>query len=73
MSGASEEFAERAADDGFLRRQGIELDRERVLAAAATYEALRPAIEELRRVPLSFIDPWEPASALAWLENGGEL
>lgn len=55
-----------------LHKQGIELDRDRVVAAAATYELLRPAIEELRRVPLSFIDPWEPASALAWLESGGE-
>lgn len=55
-----------------LRRQGIAFDTERLAAAAATYELLRPAIEELRTVPLSFVDPWEPSSALAWLESGGE-
>jgi hypothetical protein len=54
-----------------LRELGIELLPARVESAAATYAKLRPAIEELRRVPLPFLDAWEPSAAISWIENGG--
>ncbi len=60
-------------DDSAIRDQGIELTPARLESAAQTYEALLPRIETLRQVHLSYLEPvWEPASALRWIESGGE-
>jgi hypothetical protein len=52
--------------------QGLGFAPERYAAAVATHDGLRDALLRLRAVPLSFLEPvLEPASALAWIENGG--
>jgi MFS family permease len=56
--------------------QGIEayLSQERLDFAVRVHTALRPKLEALRAVPLSFLEPViEPATSLAWLERGGQL
>jgi hypothetical protein len=61
-------------DDRALRDQGIEFSAARLESAAQIYAGLRPGIERLRAVPLSFTDPvWEPGHALQWIESGGEV
>ncbi|GAA1507669.1 hypothetical protein GCM10009788_09610 [Nocardioides humi] len=51
--------------------QDIALTPERLAQAYATHAATRPALEQLRRLPLSFLEPTEPAAALLWIRNGG--
>jgi hypothetical protein len=52
--------------------QGLELSEERLAQAVATHTTLRPALDALRDVPLSFLEPvLEPATALRWIERGG--
>ena len=54
------------------RHQGLELSDERLDQAVATHAALRPSLEALRDVELSFLEPvLEPATALRWIERGG--
>lgn len=60
-------------DNEAIKDQGIEFEHGRFETAAAIYEQLRGPILELRKVPLSFLEPLaEPATALRWIENGGE-
>jgi hypothetical protein len=61
-----EDFRHRAADQGF------EFELARYAAALATHSGMRDALLRLRKVPLSFLDPTEPNSALSWIENGGK-
>ena len=51
--------------------QGIRLPAELLAGAVAAHAQLRAELEELRRVPLSFIDLVEPATVSAWIERGG--
>jgi hypothetical protein len=62
-----EQFAWQAADQGF------EFEVSRYAAALTAHRGMRAALLRLRAVPLSFLDPAEPGTALAWLENGGTL
>jgi hypothetical protein len=53
-----------------LADQGLSLSAARVTAAAATHGRMRPGLEQLRSLELSFLEPViEPASALQWLET----
>ncbi|MCW2540230.1 MAG: hypothetical protein JWN95_1955 [Frankiales bacterium] len=61
-----EDFQSRAADQGF------EFELARYAAALSTHAGMRDALLRLRKVPLSFLEPTEPNSALVWIENGGE-
>jgi hypothetical protein len=62
---AVEDFRRRAADQGF------EFEIARYAAALDTHSGMREALVRLRKVPLCFLDPTEPNSALIWIENGG--
>jgi hypothetical protein len=55
----------------FAANQGLTLSEERLEAALATHVGLRPQVDALRAVPLSFLEPLEPATALLWIERGG--
>jgi hypothetical protein len=56
----------------FAANQGISLSDERLAAAVANHAALRPQVDALRAVPLSFLEPvLEPGTALRWIERGG--
>ena len=58
--------------EAMLAVQGLSLEPERLEAAIAVHTALQPSLERLRSLPMSFLEPVvEPASALAWIENGG--
>lgn len=61
--------------DGFralLANQGLTLTEERLAQAVATHAAMRPDLEALRAIPLSFLEPvLEPGTALQWIEQGG--
>ena len=58
--------------EAMLAVQGLSLEPERLEAALAVHTALQPALEQLRSLPMSFLEPVvEPASALTWIENGG--
>jgi len=63
----AEQLAWQAADQGF------EFEVGRYAAALATHQVMRAALLRLRAVPLSFLEPTEPNTALSWLENGGTL
>jgi hypothetical protein len=52
--------------------QGFSFTLERYAAALTLHEGMRDALLRLRQVPLSFLDPTEPDSALVWLEKGGQ-
>ena len=60
--------------DALVTDQGMGfLSAQRRAAALGTHLAMRPALLKLRAMPLNFLEPVaEPASALAWLERGGE-
>lgn len=60
-----DDYRQRAADQGF------EFELARYAAALSTHAGMRQALNELRAVPLSFLDPTEPNSALVWIESGG--
>jgi hypothetical protein len=50
---------------------GIEMDPARLPVVSAFTAGLAPGMARLRAVPLSFLDPVEPATALRWIERGG--
>jgi hypothetical protein len=52
--------------------QDITLTPERLAQAYEAHKSARPNLERLREVPLSFLEPIEPAAALLWLKNGGK-
>jgi hypothetical protein len=55
-----------------LRNQGLSLSEERLAHAVAAHAAMRPELDALRAVPLSFLEPvLEPGTALQWIERGG--
>ncbi|MET0693816.1 MAG: hypothetical protein ABWX96_03240 [Propionibacteriaceae bacterium] len=54
------------------QNQGFSFSAERYAAAALLHESMRDALLRLRQVPLSFLEPTEPDSALVWLEKGGQ-
>lgn len=60
-----DDFQRRAAEQGFV----FELSR--YAAALEAHTALHESLLRLRTVPLSFLEPTEPNSALVWLESGG--
>ena len=52
--------------------QGLSYSPERLTYAQVEHARMRAELEALRAVPLSYVEPViEPATALAWLENGG--
>jgi hypothetical protein len=51
--------------------QGFTFTVERYAAALRLHEGMNDALLRLRQVPLSFLEPTEPDSALVWLEKGG--
>jgi hypothetical protein len=60
--------------DDYRRRaaeQGLAFELPRYAAALEAHAALHDALLRLRAVPLSFLEPTEPNSALVWLESGG--
>lgn len=57
--------------EALAANQGIHLPAELLAGAVAAHAQLRAELEELRRVPLSFIDLAEPATVTAWIERGG--
>ena len=57
--------------DALTANQGIRLPAELLAGAVAAHAQLRAELEELRQVPLSFIDLVEPATVTAWIERGG--
>jgi hypothetical protein len=62
----------RALIEEWAAYQGLEYAAHRLDYAREFHARLRPLVLQLRAVPLSFTGPvLEPASALAWLENGG--
>lgn len=54
-----------------LANQGLSLSDERLTQALAGHVGMRAELEALRAVPLSFLDPFEPGTALQWIEQGG--
>lgn len=53
--------------------QGLSLDAGQLATAATFHQGLRAQLEQLRRIPLSFLEPVvEPVTALRWIESGGE-
>jgi hypothetical protein len=54
-----------------LADQGLSLSDARIADAEAAHTRLRPGLEQLRGLELSFLEPVpEPATALRWLEAG---
>jgi hypothetical protein len=53
--------------------QGIAYDESRIVYAQRSHARLREHLLRLRAIPLSYREPViEPASSIAWLENGGQ-
>jgi hypothetical protein len=52
---------------------GIELPEERMRLAVEEHARLRPELQQLRAVPLSYLDLVEPATAQQWIAEGGRL
>jgi hypothetical protein len=50
---------------------GITVESARLPVVSAFTAGLVPGFARLRAVPLSFLEPVEPAHALRWIENGG--
>ena len=57
--------------EALAANQGVRLPAELLAGAVAAHAEMRAELEELRRVPLSFIDLVEPATVTAWIERGG--
>lgn len=54
--------------------RGLQIERERLLAALEMHAKFRHELDRLRAVKLEFLPPYiEPATALQWIENGGRL
>jgi hypothetical protein len=50
----------------------LHLDQGRLETAAAFHQTLRPHLQVLRSLPLSFLEPVvEPMAGLRWIEQGG--
>lgn len=55
-----------------LAHQDMDLTPERLAQAHGIHERSRADLERLRAIPLPFVGAvTEPATALAWIENGG--
>ena len=54
-----------------LENQGLALSDERLAQALEGHIGMRADLEKLRAVPLSYLEPSEPGSALQWIEQGG--
>lgn len=67
MSPSRQRFEAIAAD------LGITLSDAHLDAAVDDHARLRPQIERLREVPLSYLDLIEPATAVQWIAGGGRL
>lgn len=52
---------------------GINLPAAHLDAAVEDHARLRPQVERLREVPLSYLDLVEPATAVQWIAGGGRL
>jgi hypothetical protein len=50
---------------------GITVAPERLDVVSAFLAGLSAGLDSLRAVPLSFLDPIEPATALRWIARGG--
>jgi anaerobic C4-dicarboxylate transporter len=50
---------------------GITVAPERLDVVSAFVAGLSAGLDSLRAVPLSFLDPIEPATALRWIARGG--
>jgi hypothetical protein len=50
---------------------GITVAPERLPVVSAFASGLAPGLAELRAVPLSFLEPVEPGTALRWIARGG--
>jgi hypothetical protein len=50
---------------------GISVSAERLPVISEFLAGLIPGLDALRAVPLSFLDPVEPGTALRWIERGG--
>jgi hypothetical protein len=50
---------------------GITVAPERLDVVSAFVAGLSAGLDSLRAVPLSFLDPIEPATALRWIAPGG--
>jgi hypothetical protein len=57
--------------EAICANQDIALPDDLLAGALEGHRVLRPGLEELRRVPLPYIGMVEPATATAWIENGG--
>ena len=57
--------------DAMAARRGLALTDEQRRAAAVLDAWLAPRQAWLRAVPLSFLEPVEPGTALRWIERGG--
>src|SRR5438128_4158326 len=54
-----------------LANQGISLPPDLLEVAIAQHARLRPGLEELRAIPLSYLELIEPAMVSRWIENEG--
>jgi hypothetical protein len=61
----------REALEAQCANQGISLPDDLVAAALELHARFRHDLDELRRLPLAFVDAVEPANVIAWIENGG--
>ncbi len=53
------------------RDMGLEIEDDRLRAAATDLAAFRPKLEEFRRYRFPYLHPVEPGHARQWIENGG--
>jgi hypothetical protein len=50
---------------------GLDVEPERLEAAARDLAAFRPKLEEFRRFTFPYLHPIEPGHVRQWIENGG--
>lgn len=55
-----------------LDEQGLKMPDVYLRGAVEDHRQMRPALLEMRGLPLPFLDAWEPATCLAWIEGGGK-
>ena len=54
--------------------RGLDIERQRLLAALEMHVKFRHELDRLRSVRLEFLPPYiEPATAVRWIENGGRF
>jgi hypothetical protein len=61
----------REAFEAQCANQGITLPDDLLEDALEMHARFRRDLDEIRRVPLAFVDAVEPATVSAWIENGG--